>query len=355
MPRPRLPFSWLLLLPLILLAGAIAAEPAQSPFPSSPAAPASSAPAAATAKAAAPAPKKPASGNQWVFSLLPKSLQKNPRVEMTVITEMTEAGKKLPEATPQAPAYFLAQSAGFHSLGEPSNAKAPLPAELEGMLKKALAANGYLPAHPPAHPASLLVVYSWGAHYALHPEEDDSISGEMVERNILDRAGLVGGPQFAQRLQKLFDQKASLNDAIAGSPAGPLGSPELAAAQQEFLDPIERFASESPKNRFIIEQAFDDVYFVVASAYDYAAAGRSERRLLWRTRMTVDAKGVAMTDTLPTLIDTAAPYFGRDLPEPETLIKRALKEGKVDVGTPRVIPDGNQETGDRKPATGESR
>lgn len=258
---------------------------------------------------------------------------------MTVITEMTEAGKKLPEVTPQAPAYFVTQSAGFHSLGEPSNTKAPLPAELEGMLKKALAANGYLPATPPAHAPSLLVVYTWGAHYALHPEDDASISGEMVERNLLDRAGLVGGPQFAQKLQKLFEQKAALDDALTGMPAGPLGSPEMADAQKEFLDPIERFASESPKNRFIIEQAFDDVYFVVASAYDYAAAGQNERRLLWRTRMTVDAKGVAMNDTLPTLIDTASPYFGRDLPEPETLIKRALKEGKVDVGTPRVVPE----------------
>lgn len=347
MPRPHLP-----LLTFLILARAGAAEPA----PASPASAsaAASGPASA-AKTTAAARKPAASGNPWVFSLLPKSLQKNPKVEMTVITEMTAAGKKLPEVTPQSPAYFLAQSAGFHSLGEPSNAKAPVPAELEGMLQKALAGNGYLPASLPAHPPTLLVVYSWGAHYALHPEDDDSISGDMVMRNILDRAGLVGGPPFAQRLQKLFEEKASLDDAVSGSPAGPLGSPELAEAQKMFLDPIERFASESPKNRFIIEQAFDDVYFVVASAYDYAAAGQNERRLLWRTRMTVDAKGVAMVDTLPTLIDTASPYFGRDMPETETLIKRALKEGKVDVGTPRVIPDGNEETADKKRATGEGR
>lgn len=334
------------LLALLLLPGAVAADPAPSQAPSASAAAASSsAPAPAAKPAAVPAPKKPASsGNQWVFSLLPKSLQKNPKVEMTVITEMTEAGKKLPEVTPQAPAYFLAQSAGFHSLGEPSNAKPPLPAELEDMLKKALAANGYLPANPPAHAPSLLVVYSWGAHYALHPEDDDSISGDMVLRNILDRAGLVGGPQFAQKLQKLFEQKSAMLEANPPARPDPTGinpgiEPILGAAQQEFADPIRLFAEESPKNSFIIDQAFDDVYFVVASAYDYAAAGQNERRLLWRTRMTVDAKGVAMNDTLPTLIDTAAPYFGRDMPEPETLIKRALKEGKVDVGTPRVVPE----------------
>jgi hypothetical protein len=347
---------------LILLsaAAAEAAEPAPASSASAPSATVPATPASGPATAAAAAPTPPAKsavtpaaakkksddpGSQWVFSLLPKSLQKNPKVEMTVITEMTDAGKQRPEATPQSPAYFLAQSAGFHSLGDgTSRDKGPLPAVLEGMLKKALASNGYLPSDPPAHPPSLLLVYSWGAHYALHPEEDDSISAEMVERNILDRAGLVGGPQFAQKLLKLFEQKAALLEANPPPRPDPTGinpgiEPILGDAQKEFADPIRLFAQESPKNSFIIDQAFDDVYFVVASAYDYAAAGQNQRRLLWRTRMTVDSKGVAMIDTLPTLIDTAAPYFGREMTEPETLIKRALKEGNVEVGTPRVIPD----------------
>ena len=51
------------------------------------------------------APKKESS-SEWVFSLLPKSMQKNPRLELTVITEMTEAGKKLPPVSAAAPAYF---------------------------------------------------------------------------------------------------------------------------------------------------------------------------------------------------------------------------------------------------------
>jgi hypothetical protein len=33
---------------------------------------------------------------RWVFSLLPKSMQKDPRLDYTVITEMTPAGRKLP-------------------------------------------------------------------------------------------------------------------------------------------------------------------------------------------------------------------------------------------------------------------
>jgi len=33
-------------------------------------------------------------------------------------------------------------------------------------------------------------------------------------------------------------------------------------------------------------------FFVVASAYDYDALAKGQRRLLWRTKMTVNALGV---------------------------------------------------------------
>src|SRR5947207_13393327 len=92
------------------LTGILLAEPASQ-------APATPSPAATTP---VPAPEKKDSGkSQWVFSLLPKSLQKNPRLELTVITEMTEAGKKLPPVSSEKPAYFETFSAGFHQLGHP--------------------------------------------------------------------------------------------------------------------------------------------------------------------------------------------------------------------------------------------
>jgi len=39
---------------------------------------------------------------------------------------------------------------------------------------------------------------------------------------------------------------------------------------------------------------------------------------------------------LPTLITTAAPYFGRDMLESEVIVKRA-REGEITIGTPTVI------------------
>jgi hypothetical protein len=52
--------------------------------------------------------------------------------------------------------------------------------------------------------------------------------------------------------------------------------------------------------------------------------------------MTVNSRGVSQIQSLPTLIASAAPYFGRDMAEPEILSRRA-NEGQITIGTPTVI------------------
>src|SRR5690349_15487252 len=74
-------------------------------------------PAPTPASTASPAPAAKSESSGWVFSILPKSLQKNPTIDLTVITEMTELGKKLPPVTPAKPAYYLTKSGGFQQRG----------------------------------------------------------------------------------------------------------------------------------------------------------------------------------------------------------------------------------------------
>src|SRR5262245_11653597 len=107
---------------------------------------------AAEAPAKAEAPKKEKEKSEWVFSILPKSMQKNPLLDITVITEMTEAGKKLPPVSAASPAYFQAYSSGFKQLGDaPMNEKTLSPEAIEKVLVRSLAANGYHPSSP-EHP-----------------------------------------------------------------------------------------------------------------------------------------------------------------------------------------------------------
>jgi hypothetical protein len=53
--------------------------------------------------------------------------------------------------------------------------------------------------------------------------------------------------------------------------------------------------------------------------------------------MTVAAQGVSQDQTLPTLITSAAPFFGKEMSEPAILTKRAVREGQVEIGTATVV------------------
>ena len=124
-------------------------------------------------------------------------------------------------------------------------------------------------------------------------------------QQLLERAVLVGGQSF----RKSLSQRLSFGDTI--------------------LD-------HAAKLDFLTDQASDDLYFVMVSAYDFAALKQRQRRLIWRANLTVSARGVSMTDSLPALVLTGAPYFGRDLKESEILF-RNVRRGVVELGPSKII------------------
>jgi hypothetical protein len=265
------------------------------------------------------------SEGRWVFSLLPKSLQKNPVVDQTVITEMTEEGKKLALPSRENPAYYVAEAGGFHAEGQgPVDAKLPPAAELENCLQRALATNHYLPASP-GHPPSLMILYHWGVHTNLDRGSAEIAGSAMPDtghRNLLGRAALVGGNKFAAELKTALE-KQDLQDETTFAPAGSMLS---------SMGPLRLFTDRDRRTRQLYEESLADCHFVVASAYDYHAAAQGQRKLLWRSKMTADSLGVAMVDTLPGLILNAGKYLGRDMPVAATLSKPVNRETSTKLG-----------------------
>lgn len=296
-----------------------------------------------------PAPKKSADkGSDFVFSLLPKAFSKDPFVNMTVFTEMTEAGKKITPPTPDNPAYYFAESGGFHVFGPSYGNLTPPSQELiEGILRKTLADEGYRPEAPPEHAATLAVIYSWGMHNKMRGRDDGENDDGPPDpyagiKNLYDRAALIGGESYAKKLVEAniaaTNQAADLDS--SGAAGSRIGSPVLTSGAAAFLkkmNPVQRMYNSSSNMANLMEQTNDDVYFVVASAYDYQALATGRRKLLWRTKMTVDTKGVSMADTMPAVIVAAAPYFGHETDEAVALTKRVVRQGKVEVGTPTVV------------------
>ncbi|MEO7413027.1 MAG: hypothetical protein ABIZ81_06700, partial [Opitutaceae bacterium] len=156
-----------------------------------------------------PAAPRPFSGlpqtGEFVFSILPKSLQKSPTLEMTVNTEFTPYGRLLRPASPAQPVYYVSQSAGLKKFGAPvGGERTPSPAELERAMNKALALNGYLPVDDPTKRASLVVIYYWGSHNAEDAETRAAFPA-LAAKNQLERAVLVGGKKYAAEMANILE------------------------------------------------------------------------------------------------------------------------------------------------------
>jgi hypothetical protein len=97
------------------------------------------------------------------------------------------------------------------------------------------------------------------------------------------------------------------------------------------------FAGREKTRQFLYDQASRDVHYVVVSAYAFDELTRNDRRLLWRTTMTVESIGLSMAKTLEPLVLTAGPYVGHEVPA--TALRRRVKIGTVELGPVRIIDD----------------
>lgn len=286
--------------------------------------------------------------SKFVFSLLPKSLQRNPRLSFNIFTEMTPEGRKLPKPTPQKPAYYISQAGGVYNggIGAEHNLKAPPVEKLEALMRKSLAESSYLPSENDTQTPTLVIIYHWGSHSFQPPSDVSDENGEGnvpvpeidIRKALLDRAMLLGGAKFAHDVadaMQQVDQKASMQRSFVPAPGSDFGG----SVAEMIQDPFDQLRQRSPEMDRLVDELFSSSFFVVASAYDYAALVKKERRLLWRTKMTVNALGVNMLETVPPLIASAGAYFGRETETPVVINKRVSRDGKVEVGTPTVVPD----------------
>jgi hypothetical protein len=276
------------------------------------------------ATAAATASHKPTKEqSHFVFSLLPKSFQKNPLLAMTVITEMTEEGKKFKVPSADSPAYYYLVDAGYHQEGHGADEKGKVANEpLERQVKQALAASYYREGTT-EHQPTLVLVCVWGAHNKLTPPTEVGGDDGWVDigyKNLLSRAALVGGNGFAHELEKALNEQSTAGAMMIGS----------------IADPVYRFTNRDDRTRELMEQTLDDCYYVVISAYEGAAIARGEKKLLWRTKMSTASQGVSLAETAPALIQSGSAFFGAEMKESALVSKRIVRGGRVELGTPTV-------------------
>ena len=77
-------------------------------------------------------------------------------------------------------------------------------------------------------------------------------------------------------------------------------------------------------------------YYVMISAFDFQSWLHHKPVLLWRAHVSTELWGHYFDQVVGTLINTAAPLFGRETKMPHFVSAQVLPLGRVIVGTPEV-------------------
>ena len=245
--------------------------------------------------------------------------------QINLVGDLYAAGRDVPHPTPDQPVYYFPVVTGYAERGARLAGKGEEPPPKRNMvhdLAVALAAQGYrvtqeieVPANAKASsrpgetspatvralspPPALLLVFSWGS---LRPEKldagaDFTFNAPPSVLNQNQMIGLTAGKNF---------------DSIV----------DFGTRTEEIWDGVQ-----------------DDRFYVMVSAYDFEAYNQKHKKvLLWVTKMSLPAADVTMAEVLPALIKVGGPLFGRETIGPKVVDVPNVREGRVEVGTPTVVP-----------------
>lgn len=88
--------------------------------------------------------------------------------------------------------------------------------------------------------------------------------------------------------------------------------------------------------RDVLQEIEESRYFVVLKAYDFQSLRQhKEKKLLWVTRYSIPRAGFRFDEQVVDMTRYASQFFGQNV---DRLIRRHLPEGRVEVGTPVVVP-----------------
>lgn len=232
-------------------------------------------------------------------------------IQVITVTDTTPVGALRRPASPQNPIFYLAVSAGFRDFGGiVAGEKAPPKEDVYKTMGKVLAGQGFLPATN-LNPPTLLLLWTWGTMntdriYSMNPDDTE---GRQVNRRQLMR--FMGAYKLGLITK---EPDAFMSDTMM---QGVL----FRDADQEL----------------IYDLATEDLYVAAIAAYDFAAAARKEKVLLWTTKISCPSRGLAMPETLPVMLALAGPNIGRETPKPISTKATDKFKPEVRIGDPTVV------------------
>ena len=240
---------------------------------------------------------------------------------------------------------------------------------IAGMMAQFLARRNYYFA-PDAKSADLLLIIRWGTTipFSAGPHQNAQ-TGLLNAMNAFNSANAVAkAAEDAGRgmsIEGIQSPEASVRDAARDTLEGQLyqmrmfddmrrsadeRNAQLLGYVREIngrIDNPSRFAGAGSYYDDLISDIEEARYYVIVAAYDFrAATQRQERKLLWVTRVSIQAQRNRFDQCLTEMLANASRYFGQG----NGRLVRQYQEGSVNIGELKVLGVEPESPAPKKPA-----
>ena len=164
---------------------------------------------------------------------------------------------------------------------------------------------------------------------------ENTVEAELAKQGFVRTQ--VGGPMPSIFILAIWGEATF--DAGAGS--GPGGFRRADRAKIEnIVGTRKSFYADAFDGRNIAIASNEDRLYLSLAAFDAPLFAKKEKRLLWRTSMSIDQRN-DLKIALPAMLASGAPYFGTDVKKPTFLDDRDRRKFQVEIGESKVVPDNN--------------
>ncbi len=241
---------------------------------------------------AAPKPTKPAKVKPSPDVLVVADVMTNNEVEKAALI-----------ATAESPVYYYILGKKEEHIGTPyANDPMPKGEEVEAEINKYLAKQHFIKTQVGGPVPQIIIIFTWGSASldGASTGTFESDNGEIYTVSDSRRLRLMAGAHKAQDKLLMTSEADILNDNIR-----------------------------------------TDRLFIMIAAMDAQALAKKEKKLLWRTNISIENRRTVLTETFPAMIASAAPYFGRENGLNEYIDDKMRKsDASVTYGELKVLENG---------------
>ncbi len=230
--------------------------------------------------------------------------------EVLVVSDVVDPASPSLRPTKENPVYYIFLGGTERTLGDPiAGEKMPDRTALLKEIVGALNAQGFVPTRVGGPRPQIAILYSYGtASLSTYDLEDtDTETGDTTTTTIA------------------FNQR-EIRDLVGAF-----------QAERHML-----MMSEADR---INEAARDLRLYIFLAAFDVEALARKEKKILWRTRISIDSRRRNLPDSMHVMLTSAAPHFATTTDRPTFIEDADRRHAEVRIGTPTVVEEGNAKDG----------